>query len=475
MDIRTTHILSAQLRTGDAVGQHTFDLARVLRRHGVDVRIFQNFPEAPLPDDIAAMTTQADYATYHPTADLTIVQYAIWFPLAERLRDAPGAAIFWYHGVTPPALWGSGVGLEMLEMSQLRTDIAWYAHLAVADSPFVAGELYETCRYPQAQIQVCPLMVDTAAFGQPPDRAEVAALRTRWQLADNPVLLYIGRIVGNKRIDLAIRALAHLQPTHPHARLVVVGDHTTDPAAREQKTRLAALADELAVAEKIVFTGRVPSVKPYLDLADMLVLPSQHEGFGVPVVEAMAAGVPAVVSASGSLPWLVEADQGPANPGAGLLFTPGDAADLARQLARLLDDPDLRAEMIRRGQARLAAFMPETFEQNVIRVVDEAVARSRQGPPPAGSEPRFPLYIYSDVALRDYAVRSGAPVVGPLIEWVRINSTTHVKEAYLDRIVERQVNYNKMLATEVGRLQAEVRRLRAEVERLRGQTPAAPK
>ena len=72
-------------------------------------------------------------------------------------------------------------------------------------------------------------------------------------------------------------------------------------------------------------------------------------------------------------------------------------------------------------------------------------------------------------ALRGYVVRSGLPVVGQWVAAIRRALTSHVKEPYLDLIVERQVNYNQLLAAEVERLQAEVRRLQAELDRLRRQ------
>jgi hypothetical protein len=69
--------------------------------------------------------------------------------------------------------------------------------------------------------------------------------------------------------------------------------------------------------------------------------------------------------------------------------------------------------------------------------------------------------------MRSYRVRSAAPVVGPLIEWVRAAGTSHLKEAYLDRIIERQVAWNRQAANEVAALRAELAQLRAEIARLR--------
>jgi hypothetical protein len=96
-----------------------------------------------------------------------------------------------------------------------------------------------------------------------------------------------------------------------------------------------------------------------------------------------------------------------------------------------------------------------------------------QEPVPAAQHPSGRLHYQADIALRSYQVRSNAPVVGRLIEWLRRNSTTHVKEAYLDPIIEQQVNYNRLLADEIMQLQGEIRRLQSEIDELRKQQPPA--
>jgi hypothetical protein len=234
---------------------------------------------------------------------------------------------------------------------------------------------------------------------------------------------------------------------------------------------LEALAAQLGVANQVVFTGRVPQVTPYLHLADVVLLPSQHEGFGVPVAEAMAAGTPVIASASGALPWVLGADD-PAAPPSGLLFEAGNVDDLVAQLTRLLDDPNLRNVLVAQGRIRVQEFDVPRFESNVLKVVDEAMRLAQQDTTPAYSLATPPLAGYADIVMRDYRVRSNAPVVGKLIEWVRVNSTTHVKEAYIDRVLERQVNYNRLLAVEVAALQNELVGLRAQVSELRRQVAA---
>ena len=471
MEPRTLHFLVANMRNGDATSQHTFDLVRLLRQQGMTIQIFHNYPNGPLPDDILPIVHQADYADYHPSADITILQYPVWFPLAERFRQVPGAAIFWYHGVTPPALWGARPGLETVQTAEVRTELAWHAHLAVSASPFTADELHRHSDYPRERIHVVPLRIDVDALAQKPSEDELTALRRQWNAEGKRVLLYVGRIAGNKRIDLLIHALAQLQRSN--VMLVVVGDVVLNDAARLLHPELEALAAQLGVANQVVFTARVPQVTPYLHMADVVLLPSQHEGFGVPVAEAMAAGTPVIASASGALPWVMGAadpddNERDAKPG-GLLFREGNVDDLVAQIARMLDDPNLRNTLVTQGRARVQKFSVPQFEKNVVDVVNEAMRLAQQDRPPAYSLATPPLAAYADIVMRDYRVRSNAPMVGKMIEWVRVNSTTHLKEAYIDRVLERQVNYNRLLAVEVAALQNELVGLRAQMSELRRQ------
>jgi glycosyltransferase involved in cell wall biosynthesis len=470
MELRTLHFLVANMRHGDATSQHTFDLVRLFRNHGVNVQIYHNYPNGPLPDDIQPLVHQVDYAQYRPGADLTILQYPVWFPLAERFRQVPGAAIFWYHGVTPPALWGARPGLEMVQTAEVRTELAWHSHLAVTASPFTADELHRHSNYPSDRIHVVPLNIDIEALATAPSDEELTLLRRQWQAEGKRILLYVGRVAGNKRIDLLIRALAQLQRSN--LMLLVVGDVVMNEAARILHPELEALAAQLGVADQVVFTGRVPHVTPYLHLADMVLLPSQHEGFGVPMAEAMAAGTPAIASNSGALPWVLGPENAE-NPPAGLLFQEENVDSLVTQMTRVLDEPNLRNALIAQGRLRVQEFSKERFATNVLQVVEKAMNLAKQDGPPAHSLALPPLAPYADIVVRDYRVRSGAPWVGRAIEWVRVNSTSHLKEAYLDRVLERQVNYNRLLATEIAALQNEMVELRAQVDLLRRQsTPA---
>lgn len=465
LDARAAHIIAQSFDLRSALGLHTAALIRVLEANNCSV-ILDIQDRRDMPGQWRSLLAPTDPGTRaFSSVELTILEYPIWFPLAERFQEAGGAAVFWYHGVTPPDLWGDATEQDILRRSEAGTELAWYAHLAVADSPFIAEELQRHSAYPAEQIRVVPIGVDLAGLRQRPPEDDLAALRVRWGVNDRRVLLYVGRIAGNKRLDLLVEALALLGERHSDLHLIVVGDTDSLPAYHDLTVKLRAQATQRGVGDRVTFTGRVESLQPFYHLAEVCVLPSQHEGFGVPLVESMAAGLPVVAAASGAMPWVLNAGQHDSEP-AGQIAVPGDAVDLAAQIAQLLDDTELRRTLVERGRRRAEFFGIKQFNARTRAVLAEASQLARQGPPPAARRPASRLYRQADVALREYRVRSSVPVLGPLIEWLRSNSTSHIKEAYLDRVVEQQVLFNRALVDEIERLRLEVHNLRDQLSEL---------
>jgi glycosyltransferase involved in cell wall biosynthesis len=467
MNIPAADLLVSTLRPGDAVGEHTMALARLLAERGARPHIHTTRIPAPLPPDISQMATATPIGAYHPAAELTLLEYAIWFPLAERFRERTAPGLFWYHGVTPPHLWAGDFGRELLITSQLNSELVWFAHHAVAVSPYIARELHEWSGYPLERIAIVPNGVAVERFRQPPSPAALDALRSAHGLHGKEVLLYVGRLAGNKRIDLLLEALAQLRSAHPALHLLIVGDGESSATLRDLKTLLQEQALRLGLEGAVSFTGRVPDQAPYYHLARVFLLPSEHEGFGVPLIEAMAAGIPVIAARAGAMPWLV-GEEGAGNEPAGLLFAPGDSRELAGQLHRLLGEEGLAAALTHAGARRAADFSLEAFRRNATAAIDETMAR-RHEPLLGLQRNQNRLYATADVAMRSYRVRSALPVVGPLIERLRTAGTSHLKEAYLDRIIERQVAWNRQAAGEVAALRAELAQLRAEIARLRAE------
>jgi hypothetical protein len=276
-------------------------------------------------------------------------------------------------------------------------------------------------------------------------------------LAGKEVLLYVGRVAGNKRVDLLVEALAKVQAHRPNAVLLVVGDHNSNPAFNENTAKIRQRARELGVEASVIFTGRVEELPPYYRLASLYVSASLHEGFGVPLIEAMASGVPIVTTAVGSQPWVVG--------DAGVLVSPHDVDALADQIVTVLSDDRQRGELVQRGLARALDFSLEAYYNGWSRIVNEVqewlVVRParplRLGGPPqpkAGNavaaelldlplqDEIKQLHQAAEAVIKPYELRSNVPVVGPLIVWLRRNLTSHLREPYLDPTLRRQERFN---------------------------------
>lgn len=183
-------------------------------------------------------------------------------------------------------------------------------------------------------------------------------LRDRFPvLAGRTIVLFLGRIDPKKGLDLLLRALAEARARRPELALVIAG--AGDPALT---ARLQTLAAELGLADATLWTGFLdgPTKLAALAGADMLALPSFSENFGNAVVEAMAAGLPVIVSDQVGIHHEIAA-------AAAGVVVPTEVAPLAAALARLAGDPAGRQEMGQRGQHLARThYTPEAVARQLI-------------------------------------------------------------------------------------------------------------
>ncbi len=165
--------------------------------------------------------------------------------------------------------------------------------------------------------------------------------------------LVLGARGPRKGLDVWARAVAGLDPVVPWT---LVGRPPRGVLARVHGVPVEVLddPDDAEVARRLAG-------------AAVLAYPSRSEGFGYPPLEAMAAGVPVVASATGAIPEVVG--------DAALLVPPGDAGALRAALRRVLLDPAVAAGLVARGAARARAFPPEAAARSLLKIVREAVER----------------------------------------------------------------------------------------------------
>jgi glycosyltransferase involved in cell wall biosynthesis len=471
-------LVNVNLVAHDAIGQCMVNQIRYFRRRGDEVQVYVLHPPQGIPEDVSVLTrvvSLGDLVAHRDSSfarsDLYVYHYPGRYPLVESIKGIErGAVILYYHNVTPPEVWASTFEQDTLRHSiQSLGSLVHYADLVVADSPFNADQLVEEHGCERNRIRVLPLAVALEQFSPGPREK---ALVEEHRLEGRRVILFVGRMAGNKRIDLLVEALSLVQRQVPNTVLLLVGDDQGNPAIREVVTQARTLAMELDVAKDVIITGVVDPLFPYYRLADVYVTASLHEGFGVPLIEAMASGVPVVASRITAHPWVVGE--------AGLLAEPDDATDLANKILQVLSDDGLRGDLVRRGLARAREFSLESYETGWARIVADATAWLPDQPyprprsllaqlvavEPDAEEEEAALTVHdvllkgnlgrledaADVMMRDYTVRSKMLVVGPLVAWLRRNLTSHLREPYVDPTFERQVAFNQQMVQSMRRV-----------------------
>jgi len=197
--------------------------------------------------------------------------------------------------------------------------------------------------------------------------ADREAILKRFELPSSvPLIVYVGGISPHKNLDGLLRAVAQVTDSPWH--LLLVGDYAGDSFLGCYREVLE-LAKSLRLAERVTFTGYVPDANLLLvyNLATMLVLPSMSEGFGLPVIEAMACGLPVAASNRNSLPEIVG--------DAGLLFDPLSTTEMAAAIGRLLSDEPLRRALREKGLKRAESFSWKAGAQKLVTVLEEVASR----------------------------------------------------------------------------------------------------
>jgi glycosyltransferase involved in cell wall biosynthesis len=290
-----------------------------------------------------------------PEPDAVILRYSIWSAAADAaLESGPRRLGLVYHNVTPPDFLRAvnPTLARLCHRARSRLELfAEEAHLAMADSAYNARELEEEGF---EDVRVVPLLL----------RPQRRAARDP---EGPPVVLTVGRVAPNKRLELLLRAFALFQRAHaPEARLVLIGSWEGFEPYRDALDRLL---DRLG-ARGVRFLGVVDDAERdrWYDEAAAYACASAHEGFCAPLVEAMAAGLPVVAVGAAAVPETL--GEG------GLVLPDDDPCVFAEALAAVTADPALRAALRAGAERRLAELAPERVAEQLRAAVEELA-----GPP----------------------------------------------------------------------------------------------
>ena len=352
MRARAVHQFVPRLAWGDAVGNQVRYLRELLRGWGHDSEIYaEQWDEACAP----LVRPARDYPREAEDTSALLIHHSFESRLVPVLARAPGRKALVYHNVTPARLFEGfehkvaracdAAREELLAMRPL-VECAW------AYSRFSAEELV-AAGYPN--VSVLPFAVDWSAFDVAPDPV------LREELDDGcPNLLFVGRAVPSKRVDDVLRVFTAWQRLYqPRGRLLVAGylNRETPHGAFLYGLK------EMLGAERVRLLGRVSAAQlsACFSVASVYLSMSRHEGFGVPLLEAMYRGVPVVAYGAAAVPETLG--------GAGVATLTNDPLEVARLVAVLEREPALRREVVAAQRARVAGLGQEA----VARAVREAL------------------------------------------------------------------------------------------------------
>jgi glycosyltransferase involved in cell wall biosynthesis len=352
------------------VGPGEASLVEVARRREARLEIVPGLgPELRPTADVRALIAlvkrirdfRPDIVHTHTAKAGMLGRLAAW--LAGRPRPV---IVHTYHGHVLEGYF------DPLRNQLYRTLERWLGRasdLLIGVSAATVEDLVRLRIAPRRKFRVVPIGLDLEPFLTPPERARPEFRREAGVAPGELLVTFVGRLVPIKRVDLAIRALAEARQRGAAIRLAVVGDGEDRPA-------LERLARDLGVEEAIAFFGYRDDMVAVTAGADLALLTSANEGTPVSLIEAGAAGRPAVATAVGGVTDVV-------TPATGVVVQSADAAALGAAIAGLAADPGARTAM---GEAARRHVLARFSVGRLLEDIDAVYLELTNGRPGAATE-----------------------------------------------------------------------------------------
>ncbi len=383
----------AQPGTGDGGGMNVYvrELVSALAQAGVQCRVYVRRWHDELPD---VVSVEPGFEVVHVPAGPTdlakeelpdyVDHYSEWV-YNDCLEFKPDVihANYWLSGVAGRTL-KQLLGLPLLttfhtlarvkaesgdhepeSRAKAESAVMACADVVLANATAEAEQLIQYYDCPADRIEIVPPGVDHALFSPGSQAGARWALKTD----DAPLLLFVGRIQPLKGVDVAVQALASLQ--RRDARLWIVGG-ASGTEGNTEVTRVRKMIEDLGLTERVRFVPAKPHhlLSTYYRAADVCLVPSRSESFGLVALEAAACGVPTVASAVGGLLTLVEHGH------TGYLVDSRDPAEYAEHIDSVLADPVLARRLSISAAARARTYTWSVSAARLRRMYEDLSARA---------------------------------------------------------------------------------------------------
>ena len=333
------HQFVAGFALGDAISNQAIAMQDVFRSWGHDSTVFTE-PGRISRELKSRSGNMAKYAADAGPNDIAILHLSIGSRVNQVFADLPCRKAIQYHNVTPPHYWDMVNKRTAASLASGREQVAALAGVAeinMAVSKFNAGELSELG---YRDVKVLPLILDSKRLK---GGSDPLILKTFDDGRKN--ILFVGRCAPNKMIQDLLDFFHHFHKyVEPNSRLIHVG---SSAGALPYYATLTARTRHLGIKSAVHFTGMVSQAQlnAFYECADAFVCMSEHEGFCIPVFEAMMHDVPVLAYAAAAVPETMA--------GSGILFKEKNYAAVAELAGKVLHDAPFRSAIIRGQRERL--------------------------------------------------------------------------------------------------------------------------
>jgi L-malate glycosyltransferase len=348
------HQFVPMLHRGDAVGRHTLALRELMVARGIDSRIYVELID---PETRVETTLASAYPAQSQQGDVLVYQFATASDLAPWLGERSERLVVNYHNITPPEFFAPWDNRLARHQARARTELKGLAPRAALG---VAVSLHNRVDLDAAGFSATAVVPPAAVLPVVPPAAAAEATGAEGRRPVGARWLSVGRMAPNKALEDVLMALLVTRAgLDPGATLEIVGR----PVIPTYTRALLRLVAETGLAEAVTFRGHASDqeLAAAYARADVLVVTSGHEGFGVPLIEAMAAGLPIVSSPQGGLSEVVGE--------AGVVVDTRDPWALAQAVADLLGHPGLRHALAAAGRRQLDALDLATAGDRLVDLV----------------------------------------------------------------------------------------------------------
>jgi glycosyltransferase involved in cell wall biosynthesis len=341
--LKAIHQFAIQLSPSDGISNGIRFTQKLLRQAGLISEIFVPDSNASSKDGTHPLSSYSSDG--HA---LLLIHHGIGNGYEAELRRLADPCIMVFHNITPGQFFPTDHPIQpMLRHGWQQVD-TWKNWLigAIADSEHNRQDLLKR-GYTQSQTATIPLLVDTAAQRRQRLIAPARPLKECFRL------LFVGRLMPHKNQHRLVQALGYLnRMSTRHVQLVLAG--TGDDAYKHQ---LEQIISEQQLEQHVTLAGNVPdtTLAELYASADLYVSLSQHEGFGMPLIEAMSHGLPVLAWSAPNTSIAETVSQG------GLLLETDEPEQVAATILALMDEPQLRAGLRQCGYQRVAEFQPQAL------------------------------------------------------------------------------------------------------------------